>query len=224
MTSDIEQIVSQLEMEFPEGPPTEAMVRNQGFSYLPRHWTERWPGDLQRPPALVTGERQYVRREDIFVKARSAGTPASIVDLYLAVCAWGTGTKAQRVARCVRPLHEPGAVAALVRSFEAAQNVGSIEGCRRLNTFGEDRIKFFGPAFFTKWLYFSAYEVSQAQKGASPLILDARVARAIGWKTTGWTSGAYAEYLNLAEELRARWCPGQTVHTVEYALFQTGGL
>lgn len=148
----------------------------------------------------------------------------SVLNLYVAVCAWGTGTKAQRVARVVKPLHEDGVLDALQRSFHAARTMDPVTAYRRLNSPDEDRIKGFGPAFFTKWLYFAAYDQPGRHGERPPLILDARVANALGWppRTDRWPSSAYAQYLDTAAEINALWCPSETKHVVEYALFING--
>ncbi|PJI53577.1 hypothetical protein CTI14_26590, partial [Methylobacterium radiotolerans] len=109
------------------------------------------------------------------------------VNLYVAICAWGTGTKAQRVARAVKPLHEKGAISALGRSLDAARTLHPTEAYRRLNTIGEDKVKHLGAAFFTKWLYFSAYDTTSRHEGPAPLILDSRVAKALDWKSQAGT-------------------------------------
>lgn len=179
------------------------------------------PQDLPLPEVLRRGDRKRLDRHDVFSLSSAASSPEDVVNLYVAVCAWGTGTKAQRVARCVRPLHQKGAVAALTRSFECARSCTAIEAYRRLNTWGEDRIKYFGASFFTKWLYFSAYDLRKAAQGTAPLILDARVAGALGWSTQGWSSSSYGRYLDLAAEVRAAWCPAEPSHVVEYALFNS---
>ncbi|GKV72017.1 hypothetical protein NCCP2145_13980 [Pseudarthrobacter sp. NCCP-2145] len=83
----------------------------------------------------------------------------------------------------------------------------------------------FGPAFFTKWLYFAAYDDPERRQGSAPLILDARVANALGWPPTSgrWPSSAYAEYLRTAAKINALWCPSSSQHVIEYALFKIGG-
>lgn len=224
MGKSIRDIVDALEQKFADDAPTDATVRNQGFDYLPRHWTSRWPDALPVPDVLLDGERKHISREDIFTLASASGTSdGEILNLYVAMGAWGTGTKAQRVARAMRPLHEQGAMAALGRSLEAARSGQPVEAYRRLNTTGEDRIKHLGPAFFTKWLYFSAYDSSGHRDGPRPLILDSRVANALGWERQGWTSSDYGRYLDIASEIHSAWCPEEPSHVVEYALFKLGG-
>lgn len=221
MDESIREIVGSLERLFPQGPPTDDVVRSQAFDFLTRHWIDRWPESLALPEALQAVERKRVSRSDLFIQAQHVTSEESILNLYVEVCGWGTGTKAQRVARCVRPLREEGAVAALARSFEAAQSQNPVEAYRRLNTWGEDRVKYFGPAFFTKWLYFSSY-AGQSRQDHLPLILDARVSTAIGWKTARWRSGDYGRYLDIVAQIIDTWCGPTEPHVIEYALFKLG--
>ena len=222
MEAYIRRIVEALERKFPQGPPTDAVVRSQAFDFLTNQWIGRWPAHLPVPTVLQNIERRRVSRSDLFVQARSVNSAESILNLYVEICGWGTGTKAQRVARCVKPLHEDGAVAALTRAFNAAKSENPVEAYRRLNTRGEDRIKYFGPAFFTKWLYFSSYDTGQDRHDQLPLILDARVANAIGWKNTGWRSGDYGRYLEIVRQISEVWHTPTQPHVVEYALFKLG--
>ncbi|NUP74746.1 MAG: hypothetical protein HOQ07_08885 [Sinomonas sp.] len=230
MARSVRDIAAALEQHFPDGPPADATVRNQGFDYLPQHWTSRWPNSLPVPEVLLDGDRKHLSRQDVFsISAATTDTDEDLVNLYVAICAWGTGTKAQRVARAVRPLHETGAVAALARSRDAAMSGHPTEAYRRLNTTGEDRIKHFGPAFFTKWMYFSAYDTNSDRESPAPLILDSRVAKALDWGSQGWDSKDYGRYLELATSIQATWCPREpsrdsaTTHVIEYALFKLGG-
>jgi hypothetical protein len=98
------------------------------------------------------------------------------------MCSWGTGSKAQRVARCAKPLHEQNAADTLLRSHIASQELGPVEAYRRLSTYGEDKIKHFGPAFFTKWIYFSAYDNIEhkgdlAPPGRGVVVVDGHIQR-----------------------------------------------
>jgi hypothetical protein len=199
LTRTVEEICQRLEARFPEGAPADRVVRAQGFDYLTVHWTDRWPAHLPIPGLLSGPERGHVSRSDVFAIAADVSSVESVLNLYVAVCAWGTGTKAQRVARVVKPLHEDGAADALRRSFEAARSMDPVEAYRRLNLNDEDRIKGFGPAFFTKWLYFAAYDDPARHERRPPLILDARVANSLGWPPVSgrWPSSAYSEYLEL---------------------------
>jgi hypothetical protein len=230
MARSLQEITAALGQHFPEGPPADTTVRNQGFDYLPRHWTSRWPDSLPVPQVLLGGDRKHLSRQDVFaISSATTGSDEDLVNLYVAICAWGTGTKAQRVARAVKPLHEKDAISALARSLHTARSAHPIEAYRRLNTTGEDKIKHFGAAFFTKWLYFAAYDTAHDREDPAPLILDSRVARALGWRSLGWDSKDYGRYLDLAVDIREMWrphdasCSTAPAHVIEYALFKLGG-
>lgn len=147
MNKTVEEIRQGLNARFPEGPPTDRLVRSQGFDYLTRHWLDRWPQSLPIPDVLGGPERRHISRSELFTMAKEVSSIESVLDLYVAVCAWGTGTKPQRVARVVKPLHEEGALYALQRSFHKARSLDPVEAYRHLNLTDEDRVKGFGPAF-----------------------------------------------------------------------------
>jgi hypothetical protein len=178
------------------------------------------------PALLAEDGRGRIDRAELFsMAAASPSSPEELLNFYVGICAWGTGTKAQRVARVIKPLNQPGLLEALGRSFKASRNSNPIEAFRRLNTDGEDRVKGFGPAFFTKWLYFAAYDVLKDSGQEVPLILDDKVSKALGWPpiTGRRTSGEYRKYLDVATEINTEWCPSEPLHVVEYALFKLGG-
>lgn len=223
MGKSVGEVVDDLNRQFPHGAPSSATVLEQGSEYIPRHWRSRWPEKLELPPVLRDGDRKWLTRGEVFSIASTDVSGVDVVNLYVAMCAWGTGTKAQRVARAVRPLHEDGAVAALARSLDAARTCHPVEAYRRLDKAGEDKIKHLGPGFFTKWMYFSAYDLGTSRTWPAPLILDSRVARALGWEESGWTSTDYGRYLDEAAKIQAAWGPTESFHVVEYGLFRLGG-
>lgn len=220
----MKEICEALAARFPDGAPSDATVRSQGSDYFPQHWTSRWPAHLPLPAALHSSERLHIDRSDLFAMAEEVSSNEDILNLYVSVCAWGTGPKARMVARVVPPLHQDGALDSLQRSFNAARSLDPIEAYRRLNMTGEDRIKGFGPAFFTKWLYFAAYDDPARTQQLRPLILDERVSNALGWPPISGRrpSSDYAQYLETAAKINSSWAPSSPSHTIEYALFQIG--
>lgn len=224
LSRTVEEICAVLTAGFPDGPPADATVRSQGSDFFPEHWRTRWPAHLTLPASLHSSERQHINRSELFAMAEQVSSNDDILNLYVSVCAWGTGTQAQRVVRVVKPLHEDGALDSLQRSFHTARSLNPIEAYRRLKVTGEDRIKGFGPAFFTKWLYFAAYDDPTRTQQLRPLILDKRVTNALGWATTNdrWLSSDYAQYLDTATKINTIWAPHNPHHTIEYALFTIG--
>lgn len=223
--------------------PTLEQVRGQEVWFYPRHWLARWPQGLEIPPFLRQDDdvdvRRAVTRDDLFaLAARGISTPSEAVNLYTAVCAWGTGWSTRRVARVIRPLRDLLAPGRLLKGLAAAEACRGgkgdpVEVYRQFSSGGQWQIKYLGPAFFTKLMYFAAGAPESPEEGTStdhsssvkqPLILDSRVARALGWsKRWGWRPEQYGEYLEMAEELRDLWSPQVPVDVVEYQLFIAGG-
>jgi len=78
---------------------------------------------------------------------------------------------------------------------------------------GNNNIRFCGPAFFTKFLYFSSFD--PASTDPQPLILDRWVARSLNMGRSPWSPQAYGEYLDLAVETSA----GRRPDLFEYGHF-----
>ena len=218
----VDDVVERLEGKFPGGLPTDADVRQQGFHWSTAQWRKRWPSELALPEQLheEAPPRPYITRQDVFDRARKVETPSDAVELFLLMAAWGTGTKARSIARVASVLHQDRAPEKLLSSHQAVLEGDAVEAYRRLYSWDHDRIKHFGPAFFTKWIYFSAYDTWDSHPAPAPLILDKRVAESLGWPTHGWSADTYGEYLNLATAVRDAWAPGEATHIIEYALFR----
>jgi hypothetical protein len=214
-----------LTVHFGEVRPNDVEVREQPATFLRAHWLNQWPGiPVERPEVLSGGEtRIRVTRQDLFDAARVVETERDAVDLFVRVAGWGSGTSARAIARTAKVLREGGASRALLESAKAAREMDPVDAYRMLNHRGEYKMKGFGPAFFTKWMYFNGYEQSTS-RGVRPLILDKRVATSLGWKKkTGWFTSEYGEYLEEVEEVRRQWAPDVEPHVIEYALFKAGG-
>lgn len=224
--------------------PTLEQVRNQKVWFYPRHWLARWPQGLEIPPFLQRGDdddaRCAVTRDDLFAMAASGiSTLSEAVNFYTAVCAWGTGPYVRGVTRVIRPLRDESAPGRLLEGLTAAAECGAgsgdpVEVYRQFCRGGQWRIKYLGPAFFTKLMHFAAgapaspEDAGSSTDGSStsahPLILDSRVARSLGWsRRWGWSPEQYGGYLEAVEELRDLWCPQVPVVVVEYQLFIAGG-
>ncbi|WP_378041036.1 8-oxoguanine DNA glycosylase OGG fold protein [Citricoccus parietis] len=220
--AQVSDVIELLEGKFPGGAPTDEDVRRQGFHWSPAQWRKRWPSELALPEQLRDEAltRPYITRQDVFDRARRVETPSDAVELFLLMAAWGTGTKARSIARVALVLHQDRALEKLLSSHQAVLEGDAVEAYRRLYSRDHDRIKHFGPAFFTKWIYFCSYDTWDSRLAPPPLILDKRVAESLDWPTHGWSADTYGEYLNLATTVRDAWAPGEPTHVIEYALFQ----
>lgn len=209
------------------GPAEEAtpaeQVWAQSSEFFLTHWTSRWPDSLLLPPVLGRPEEVLsVSRKALFELGESLESEADAVNFYVAVCAWGAGTSAQQTHRSIRPLLEPGAPQRLLEGLRVAATRTADEGYSMFSETGPARIKYLGPAFFTKLLYFAAGLPSPADT-RHPLILDTRVAVALGWKKlAGWSAAEYSGYLDLVEQLHQQWRPDLPTDVIEYTLFRAG--
>lgn len=183
-----------------------------------------WPPELDSCPT-VSG-RPRVDRSTVFAVARRSDTAEGRRHLLTAALVWGTGTKAQSVARRARIFQEssPQAIDARLETvLGVLREKGAVEAYYAFNN--DHRIKFLGPAFFTKVLYFAGHEQPAGQW--RPLILDSVVARAIRstnhdeeWHRSGWTTPDYTRYLTFVHDQAQR--VGVLPDQIEAALFTYG--
>lgn len=219
MTTDTATLVSRLKEMHPAGPPSDEHVLAQEISFRPAQWAKRWPGGLDRPAIVDRPDPSEVARADLFTEAGRAHSEADAVALFVAICAWGTGKKARSVSRCAKALNDPKLGQKLLRARDLATADPSAAYTSMMKG-GENKVVGLGPAFFTKWLHFATYQ--RCDVVHPPLILDALVASTLGWHSTGWSGSTYATYLDIAQQVRDQWCPGQSTYTVEYSLFRLG--
>ncbi|MFF9407534.1 hypothetical protein ACF1B0_18710 [Streptomyces anandii] len=192
------------------------------LALLPSH--DWWPSELDG--CRVGAGRPRVDRSTVFGIARRSDTTEGRRHLLTAALVWGTGTKAQSVARRAHifekctPEHID---AQLETGLRILREEGAIAAYYAFNN--GHRIKYLGPAFFSKVLYFAGHE--QFVGARRPLILDRFVAIALGaadtgakWRSGGWTTPCYERYVPFAHDhaRRASVLPDQ----VEAALFAHG--
>lgn len=209
------------------GPVEEAVspdtVWGQTEIFYPERWVKRWPEELPLPDFLERPEEALsVSRQRLFELGKSVETEEDAVSFYVAVCSWGAGTDAQQTYRCVQPLYQPGAPGKLLEGLKVASTGSAVDGYFAFNNYSQARVKYLGPAFFTKLLYFATGRPTPADT-RHPLILDRRVAVALGWtKTSDWRTSEYSRYLDLVEQLHERWRPDLPTDVIEYTLFHSG--
>ncbi|WP_146362826.1 hypothetical protein [Arthrobacter yangruifuii] len=204
-------------------------VQSQGFAFYPRHWLSKWTGShMPEVPMILGGEgldargRKRLTREDLFILGQRVKTPADAIEFYVGVCSWGVGNKARDVFRRVVPLTDPRAGERLLEGITAVQGPGgsAVAGYQAFRNPDVAYLKGLGPAFFTKLLYFAAGEPAAGRKGHA-LILDRKVAKAIGWPAkTWWTVEEYKDYIDLVDAACDLLDPTPRPDCIEYALFK----
>ncbi|OKX79787.1 hypothetical protein [Corynebacterium glutamicum] len=211
-----------------EDAPTPEKVRGQWSRFYPEQWRKRWlaPHDDSptSPAFLSTQERQLsVSRDELFDLGQQINSEDDAVAFYVAVCAWGAGPSARDTSRRVKVLMQPDAPQRLYEGLTQVDLTEPVDGYRAFNAVAVKKIKGLGPAYFTKLLHFRVGRPDTSGK-KYPLILDSRVAKALGWsKTTDWTSSEYSTYLDLIDAVHQRWRPDLPADIVEYQLFMSVG-
>lgn len=176
-------------------------------------------------PSTIDGIERLTRG-DLFVMAESVQDHETLLEFVWHILAWGSGksrrNNAERIQSC--RLGAP----LLWDSFTAARAGDPREAYSSLIRPGRAVVPRFGPAFFSKFLYF-------ASEGTEPrcLVLDALVARGLytsGWSLAptyptksfsyNWYTDTYVAYC----ELLARWAQdlGTEPDMLERALFEHG--
>jgi hypothetical protein len=173
---------------------------------------------LQEPLlASAIRDHGYVTRRDVFAVVDAAAPAADWTCILTTVNAWGYGkTAAYGHSRTQRIIQHKQFIASASQAAALLRDGQPVEAYFYLNN--EGHVPGWGPAFFTKFLYFAGGAAGRA------LILDARLANAVnhltpaaGFKRTGWTTPQYAYYLTLMNRIAT----DRGVHPdhVEAALF-----
>jgi len=233
---------------YPGTPPfADATVLGQRIRVLPRQWAAlpagSWPTAFAALPVAVDGSITVARSDVFKVGAVAAAAPNAVncEQLMVAAAAFGAGTRARTVARARRPWTGAAAVVptGVGISLAAAAAVlfapagGAVTAYAGLLRGAPNHVKFLGPAFFTKFLYFLGY--GQAHAGLEPLILDSYVAtglnRLIGlggpnpWiltmGSTDWSPVQYGGYLAWATR-EAVLGPVTSAQEAEYRIWLHG--
>ncbi|OZD12011.1 MULTISPECIES: 8-oxoguanine DNA glycosylase OGG fold protein [Nocardiaceae] len=142
-------------------------------------------------------------RGHIFAAAQQLTNPEDVWPILWLSMAWGTGSRRRLVHKRMRSFSLDRlryqdalyAAAALARTQPRAAYDAFLRDQKPLVTY-------FGPAFFTKYLYFAG----RGNPGHPSLILDSRVATALrlaGWRSLdnrgSWPASTYQRYCDLIE-------------------------
>ncbi len=191
----------------------------------------KWQGSLGGWWPIDVPHTDRISRDDLFRFAdewRLGARPAS--DLFALTMAWGYGNVGYGRYRTQRMLRTADATEKLERALEAlrAPELAPVPELRSayqaLARGGASRLHGLGPAFFTKLLYFAGFR--RGTVGVQPLIVDARVARALrvaggpALRTWGWSSEEWLTYLAWASEKAAE--RNVSADAIELRLFECG--
>lgn len=188
----------------------------------PAWWLER---DITIHLPSSEGGEPALTRFDLFQLADQVSDDQSLLAFLWHVLAWGSGKSRRnndrRIASCRQ--HIP----LLKVAFDAARSSDPRTAYRTLIRRGGAEIPHFGPAFFSKFLYFGSED-----SNSRCLILDARVARSLwslGWSMAptypsrsfsyNWYTDTYGSYCTLLESWAAASEHDITADMFERALF-----
>jgi len=212
-------------------PSREAWVLRQEFRLSPEQWISRipypglWLPELADLPETTDG-RRLIDRNTVFRVGRRADDPLGAGRALLASAVWGTGTAARGRARRLRVFEQPAEEVCIQLSaaIKTLRSEGAVAAYSYLHGNGGNIIKYLGPSFGTKLLYFCGYDSSPC--GHKPLILDKYVAAAINrlcspaWPETDFSVSQYHLYIELANAWANAWNTSPDV--VERVLFSIG--
>jgi len=199
--------------------------------FSPDSWRDRLPRRDVWPPeldALPTGPGRWSRldRRTVFRIAERAAQPLGAMQTLVAATVWGTGTQGLGRARRLRVFD--GDTDQIGIRLAAAVGIlkddGPVKAYEYLHADGRNHVKYLGPSFGTKFLYFAGYD--HAPGAQPPLILDRYVALAltclsgVGWPAGGWSASQYADYLDRAHKWASAWHTSPDV--IERVLFSVG--
>lgn len=187
--------------------PGRIPVLDQSIPVDAARWHEALTArDLPIPVGKLAGSGSgqiALSRADVFAVANQEPTPAGALQLLWNSLAWGLGLRAPRLhARLDAIAHDPDRASELLaEAWRSVRDAGDPETDYAILTtpHGAGRIKWLGPAFSTKFLYFAH------GPDATPthLILDRVVATKLqvtAWPaapTTGWWPSTYGAYCAL---------------------------
>jgi hypothetical protein len=174
-----------------------------------------WPSELGKQTSATS-----LSRGRVFELAEQTYAAGEWLPLLVGAYAWGQGTNGYGPHRLAKILGaNPDKVeVALQNAILKLQTEGSVEAYRALR----GTVKWLGPAFFTKFLYFAG-RVTPRATAPSPLILDGRVASSLRgiaegvyanadlpdpgglaawlWPNAGWSPNRYGVYLDWAQKV-----------------------
>ena len=211
--------------------------RDQVMTGLPKPVdADRWRRELaarnlpEPTGKLAEAGTIVLSRADVFEYADMGPSPEASLQLLYASLAWGLGTKAWHLTGRLDGLAKDldGAIELLARARQHVRDGADPHTCYEdlIEQRGGGRIYENGPAFATKFLYFS----HGSKTSPRCIILDEVVSkklRALGvWpnaSTSAWFPSTYANYCELmghwAEQAATRAGRDVAADEVEYALF-----
>ena len=209
----------------------EAQAPQRGFDWNP----ESWRVALADCPDVLDQLNELpkkINRDEVCRIVTSNLKRGAVLPAFVTAMIWGYSTagygptRVRWVLTGVRGKDAMGAsvrFAVAARLEEAVQVVraeGAVEGFRHMNNAGH--IKYLGPAFFTKWLYFASAAAGPDDARAAP-IFDKQVkdwlANKAGVRLNIYKTNDYSRYIALLKAWGSHTSKVRTPAQVEKAIF-----
>ncbi|MEW2287524.1 hypothetical protein [Streptomyces sp. NPDC047841] len=215
--------------------------------YAPSRWRgiEPWPAALA---PVSHGGAAGVSRAEVASMVADALRREAFREALVATYVWGKGKSGSPKGSGPATLRLILAADGLDRVLAGAVTALNEHGARAAYAALRGRVGWFGPSFFTKFLYFAGKTVRPAN-GPEPLILDQRLARRLRslaqvvgrdtghdpdgsvaawvWRDADWSDHRYGVYLSFMQAAARQaaatdgWPSGASPDLLEYALFST---
>ncbi|MEU9210697.1 hypothetical protein AB0D27_22770 [Streptomyces sp. NPDC048415] len=227
---------------YADGTPGAHTVR-----YTPSRWAQITPWPKVLAPTSA-GSDAAVSRTEMASAVADALQRDAFREALVATYVWGKGKRGTRGGSGPSTLHKILAFDGLDTALAAAVTALREHGAPQAYAALQGQVPGLGPAFFTKFMYFTGIAVPSAC-GPRPLILDRVLARrlrqmaaAVGrksghdadgsvaawvWSDNNWTAHRYQVYISFmhaaAEQMAAggNWPSGAAPDLLECALFST---
>lgn len=207
-------------------------VEQAEISWKRSTWLRWFQGDSMQ--TMLAALPDTVTRQSTATSVREFLEAGDVRSAFCAAMVWGHGPagygayRTRTVLAGSKTASADDVVHHLSRAAAIADEKGAVEGFRYLNN--EGHIAGLGPAFFTKWLYFSSAKGDPYRPGAA-LILDAVVRRWLrntaGISIPAARTSGYKQYIDLIDEWAKasdEWAKasGWSAPQIEATIFQLG--
>ncbi len=201
----------------------EQRVGQHGFKWPRGKWLDRLP---EHRSYLETLPIELDRACVIKRSADADRSPTSALHAYLTMMAWGMGTSGYGWWRTQRILTANDSADPARWLQTAAQISREHGGPAAFSWSAQHRLKFFGPAFVTKYLYFCAPERTTEPALILDRLVGAWLARNAGWKlSAGWRTdypGYVRTMTHWADDLSAQLTHSEKINPqdLEFLIFR----
>jgi hypothetical protein len=197
-------------------------VMSQLIEWNPRNWEVPKLAMFETQISKFASRCQTVGGTHVILRGEVIEFSETMEDVFIGAMIFGYGLRGygpSRVGRVIRENRD--LIANLNRQYESAAEGPATSWHSHTK---QDMVKYFGPAFATKFAYFAARH--QKAKGVLPLIADLNTSWAMWWLAEIPRSverdDSYLAYVELAHAWGTEIAGGYGVDEIERAIFELG--